>query len=768
MKKNVLLCLLTTLFCLSLFGQEEGPQPENFTGITPLINSVKVEEEGYNEITQRWKSIALEEYPSIGTRSDWEAERTGRLLALGRKRAKLIEDHEVEISFSSFIEDSLFEIKIIPLKWMGIFQMRYQTIRNQMSNGFSGIKNLIPEALALLLFFLLPFIIIKINKWILDRINEVRKNISNPFALTPFRQKMILFLQRTAPFIPFVVSIIGINIFKLTLEQTIFTELNLLLPYILYYLYYLIFRQALLIFLRFISEYSMEGRSKEQARQTKAKIFRTSKIVGRVVFWVLVLMHLVSSVAGKGLVYFELIFIFKIVSVALYIWLVYQWKDEIAGFIKKNAPEGIANLYAKLDKGLMAPVVRSLGLFVVAGVPMADWLKGRLLDYNIGKKVLAKLFEKKLEGSEEVEEIVTKELPKSYLDWFSEVKDDEHDLWVKSDGQQVENIVQEIEEWASHKSDEHSLAIYGDIGVGKSLVLKEVEKWVTENRSEIDVVIASVPPKLTERKDVFKFIGQLIGGRELNDLSELIEWDKDLSPTVVVLDCAHNFFLSQYGGLKGIEAFFETLNVRTDNIFWIACFNTYSWSFLDQVFYKNKYFRSVFKIKGLSDEELQEYIIRRHLRTGFSLSYADIIRAIKSTSEADEVTYVENLFFRLLWEQSRGNPELAEKLWLASLRPMRGRRLKVGLPKGRDYSVLQTLSDESFFVLAALVRHGNLNSSEFLKVTDMKEGHVRHCLRIGLENGLVERSDSDRRYRIKVEAQYAVISALKAKNFVYG
>lgn len=750
--------LICCLFILGLMAQED------------------VLSQSYTEVTKKWKAVALNTYnPREGdenlTQAQWEALRTERLLKLGKKRSALIEKDETDISLSAYIDDSLFEIRIIPLKWMGIFKLRYQAISKHLDQGLSGIKNLIPEMMVILLFILLPFIIMKINKWVLDRINEIRRKMSNPYTLTPFRQKVVLLLQRTAPFIPLGLSILGIKAFEISVKQTLFPEFNLLLPYILYYLYYLIFRQALLMFLRFISEFSVEGRSRDQVRQTKAKIFSTSKIIGRVAFWVLVLLHLVSSVAGKGLVYYELSMLFKVLGVFYYFWLVYKWKDEIRGFIKKNTPEGMANLYERFDKGLTAPIVRSLGLIVIAVVPLGDWLENKLLEFNMGKKLLAKLFERKLEGSEEVEDFSGKELPEKYLEWFSEQKDDNRDLWVKSKNQQVDNIVQEIEEWASHKSDEHSLAIYGDKGVGKTLVLKEIEKWVGEtyqgSEQGMDVVFANVPAKLTDRKSVLKFLGQLVAGRELNDLAELIEFDKEMKPCVVILDEAHNFFLSQFGGLKGIEAFFETLNVRTDNIFWVACFNTYSWTFLDQVFYKNKYFRSVFRIKGLTDEELQEYILRRHLRTGFSLSYADIIRAVKTSSEADEVTYVENLFFRLLWEQSKGNPELAEKLWLASLRPMRGRRLKVGLPKGRDYSVLSGLSDESFFVLAALLRHENLNSSEFMKVTDMKEGHVRHCLRIGLENGLVIRSDSDRRYRIKVEGQYSVISALKAKNFVY-
>lgn len=721
----------------------------------------------YGEVTQSWKETALQEFHGDGDAKAWESNRANRLLKLGKERAKIIKDNRYSIGVKSYVEDSIFEIKIIPLKWVGIFKLRYNMIKGHLSEGVEGLRELIPEILSLLLFIFLPFITVGLNKWILDRINEVKKSLSDPFKMTSLKQKGVLFLQRTAPFIPLAVTVFGIKGLQASLAHTKVSELNLLLPYILYYLYYQIFRQVLLIFLRFISESAQTSRNREQNRETRSKIFNSSRVAGRFIFLFLSLLHLVSSVAGKGLVFYELSLIYKVSLVFLYLWVLSKWKVEMAGFIERNAHEKISALYKKFDYKLLSPLTRSFGLIIIVSIPFIEWIKSKLLNFNLGKKFLTKIFEKQLETSEEASEEVSKTLPEKYREWFGDEKDEEDHLWVKSKNQQVDGIINELEEWIKEETDEHSLAIYGDKGIGKTQVLRSVEKWLLEKHCDIEVILAEVPPKLTERMDVLKFLGHLIIGKELTDFAELREFDKEMKPKVIILDEAHNFFLSRFGGLKGVETFFETLNVQTNNIFWIASFNTYSWAYLDQVFHKNRYFRSIFKIKGLSDEELQEYILRRHQRSGYLLSYADIIRAVNSSTEADEVNYVENLFFRLLWEQSKGNPEVAVRLWLGSLKPIRGRRLKVGLPKGRDFSILRTLSDESFFVFSALLRHENLSSGEIMKVTDMKEGHVRHCLRVGLENGLVERNEGDRRYRIKVEGQYSVISALKAKNFLY-
>ncbi len=582
--------------------------------------------------------------------------------------------------------------------------------------------------------------------------------------MTRQRQRLALSVQRLGPFIPFILSIFALKIFSQVIQKTILNELDLLIPFILYYLYYKIFRQAVINFLIVFAEYVKIGKSHD----AKVKIFKSTRLLGIFFFTALVALHLVSSVAGKGLLYEEMYYIFSGVGVILYLWLVHSWSFEIDSYVKKIFYSGAFDFYKRLTEiTLLSFLSRTISFLIVLIHPFYSAIKTRFFDLSIGKSIVAKFFQRKLETNETLTEHASSELPEDYRAWFSHEKDDDSGLWISSKGQRIEEIKVEIDEWLNDTSEEHSLAIYGDKGIGKTQVLRHVEKYLLDHPEKPEVTIANVPPKMTSRSEVLKYLGQVIAGQEISDVFELLDIDKDMKKKVIILDDTHNLFLTHFGGFRGIEVFFEALNVRTDNIFWVTSFNTYSWVYLNQVYSKNKYFRTVFKIRGFSDEELQDYILRRHERSGYLLSYGDIIRAVKTRNTTDEVTYVENMFFRLLWEQSQGNPELAEKLWLKALKPMFGKRLKVGLPLIKNYTLLTKLSDEPFFVYSALVRHENLTAREIIQVTDMKEGAVRYALRLGLENEFLTRSESDRRYRFTVEGQYSVLNHLKAKNFIY-
>lgn len=720
----------------------------------------------YEEVTSLWKAVVLLKHAELEPSEvkAWEEKRSSLLFRIGKLRYDIIQDKNYKIGTDAFLEDSLFELKIIPQKWIQIFEYKYLLIQSKLTTGKVRILSLLPEIFGILLFFLLPFFVVKGNHYLVDWMEGVRNSLSNPYQFTPTRQRMAIFLQRVGPFIPLILTISALKLFSSVIRQTILAELALLIPFILYYLYYRLFRQLMINFLILFSEFARLGKS----REAKAKIFHSTKVLGRFFILALMTLHLVSSVAGKGLLFEEIYYVSIVLGVFHYLWLVKTWSSEIDGYMEKILFPSVLSPYKTLiGFPLISFITRTLSFLLIVLHPLYLGIKNRFLNLGLGKTIIAKVFQKKLENSEDLTETGTRPLPDEYLSWFSTDKDGDENLWIQSKNQRLEEIQVELDEWLRDTSEEHSLAIYGDKGIGKTQVLRHLEEYLNNHENKPEVMIASIPPKLSTKTEVLKFLGQLVAGKELSDVYELLDIDRELQKKVIILDDAQNLFLTHFGGLRAIEAFFEALNVRTDNIFWVASFSTYSWIYLNQVFHKNKYFRTVFRIKGFSDEELQDYILRRHERTGFTLSYADIIRAVNTKYNGTEVSYVENMFFRLLWEQSQGNPELAEKLWIKSLKPIYGKRLKVGLPLIKTYPILHKLADEALFVLSALMRHENLTTPEIIQVTDMKEGVVRHALRIGLENDFLIRDDGDKRYRFSVEGQYSVLNLLKAKNFIY-
>src|SRR5690606_28994796 len=102
----------------------------------------------------------------------------------------------------------------------------------------------------------------------------------------------------------------------------------------------------------------------------------------------------------------------------------------------------------------------------------------------------------------------------------------------------------EIDEWRRDETDEHSLAIYGAKGAGKSTTLSRVER----KYKDLSIVRVDVPSKLLSRKDVFNFLGNLLFQRNIEQITDFIELSKELPETLVLMDEIQNFFLARLGG----------------------------------------------------------------------------------------------------------------------------------------------------------------------------------------------------------------------------
>ncbi|MEZ4750446.1 MAG: hypothetical protein R3B54_07405 [Bdellovibrionota bacterium] len=246
--------------------------------------------------------------------------------------------------------------------------------------------------------------------------------------------------------------------------------------------------------------------------------------------------------------------------------------------------------------------------------------------------------------------------------------------------------------------------------------------------------------------------------------TELIEGDESRKKTVYLLDDAHNFFLADIGGFEGFRAFLELTNIRLKNTFWAAAFNVHSWNYLDSVFGKNRFFRTLIPLVEWSEEEIQNMILSRHRKSQFKLAYEKVVFAAQG-NRGDFEDYAENTYFRLLWEQSSGNPRSAIYLWLSSLTRV-GNTIRVALPEDTDPEAFLDLQQDALFVYAAIVRHENLSTEEAIEVTDLPEGVVRHAIKVGMERSFLFRYGG--RYRVSAGWHNTIVSFLTKRNYIYG
>ena len=658
-------------------------------------------------------------------------------------------------------DDIKREVKIVPYRFTGIFYSKIVDTKQKLRMGISGIGPLIRDLFMLFLLILIPFGLRKVFDKITAWLDSFRTSILHSRTSQPLWKGTAIWIQRLRPFLPWIFWYTALALGEDILNGTVIAELGLLFPYFKYFVIYRIFRRVVMLFLTNLSGHG----GKSLSRDIKLKATATAKAIGLFAFTSFIILHAVESIVSRGLVYEILVTLIKFSSIVLGWKWATAWCMETAAAFRGNLSGKFLTAFDKIDEKL-PNFIKSIPWLVAALVTETlGFIKDLGSDFDLSKRLSAQVFKRQLESVEEFAEGDGNDgrLPKDYVDLFPKGVPEDTSILIEPTGGILQKMDTEIGEWKSGKSDEHSLAIYGDKGSGKSTALAQIAL----KHQDITVLAVDVPSKLLNREAVLKFFGNLLQADLSDGGRSLIELDRELKPTLLLLDETQNLFLSRVGGFEGYKTLLELIGTRTENLFWAASFNRYSWAFLNAVFGKNQHFRTVLRAHSWKDADIRELIMNRHQQGEYKLSFDAILQAVGSAKVEDAAAAIESKFFKLLWEQSGGNPRAAQELWLSSLSRKRGKTLRVGLPDDPELEILSDLSDDALFVYSALIRHENLSTNESIDVTDLPEGTVRYALRLGLENEFLSRS-KDGRYRVVADSQRKLITHLRKRNFIYG
>ncbi|WP_417334734.1 AAA family ATPase [Halobacteriovorax marinus] len=523
-----------------------------------------------------------------------------------------------------------------------------------------------------------------------------------------------------------------------------------------------IIRSLVILFLSTVS--SIDSRN---YRSFKLKAEGTAGRFANIYLVYSLIMVLLNLTVGK-------VYIYSIVKFVAIIYSLYQvietssvWSKEFSTYTEKKFSGVIVDKIERFYKFLPSKIQGIFSFLFISILTIVNIFIRMTEDFAISKKISANLFRKQVE-SVEVEEGASEQIPNEYKEKFTFNSLDVEEHYVNHTSEIEESICNEIVEWIDEKSEEHSVVVYGDKGIGKTTLLKKVIRDM-EGRytDELSCVYTKVPAKTIDREKAHTFIVNALGLEE-NGSFDLYKLDKMLEKkTVLVIDEAQNLFLSHTKGFSAYNGLLNMINLSTENIFWVLSFNKYSWLYLDRAFGRSQFFRNIFPLKGWDDTAIKELIFKRHLSSEYKLSYDLLINATRSQDEMDRYTTVESKFFKLLWELSRGNPRAALYLWLTSLSRRNSKTFNVHIPKDADLDSLDKLADDIFFVIASVLKHENLSPNEIESTTNLPKGIVRNAIKVGQERNFFFK-DKHGRYMIEISSQYGLIKYLKSKNFIYG
>lgn len=650
----------------------------------------------------------------------------------------------------NFLNSLLGEIIKVPL----FFQDQVDSNINTLTPLF---KNelwfaLLKEFILLILMIVIPIVILKQTRKWSKKLSSLRKR-----AYYTKKNRFQNFISQFAShYMTWVMMIITFIILDGLLRQTAFVNWSFVFHFLIAFgVYQLVVTWLNRTFIKYKVSYI------EHNKKAKATIFLWCTYL---LTYYLVTDFILITIK-EGIIFKIINFSFLAYGVFFFIRSCYRWREETYKSLANIPYIGGIFGYCQGKKWalFLLPLLSPLA-FIKS---LIDLFISFFSDLEFFQRLSNRIVKDKLKDAIGQNENASNELPLTYSYLFDHNSIQDSRLTLNFPNNLLDECLTHISEWIIDREEEHSLAIIGPIGSGKSAILKQVSAaGITKSTYETRYICLS--QKVSTSFQLNKILSKVLGDEFQGSLESLIEIDEKLSPTVIVIDNAHNAFLAKEDGLEGLKYFISLINAQTKNLFWVTAFNSHSWFYISNVLGRHRYFRHEIMMPRWTQEDITSLIKKRHSFSDYNLSF-DLISEILSQDEEslDDQATIEAKYYRLLSEQAKGKPGLALSLWITSLRAISYQKLQVALPsETNDTTIFNDMQDHSLFIFSALLRHENLTLSEAADVTSLPKGIVANSFKLGMERKFLMR-DNNQRYRVVITKIDALTTFLAKKNFIY-
>jgi hypothetical protein len=750
--------LVTSRYVISLIDLPD--YPDN------LLSELKTtaEAQQYSEVYQDAKNQRNSLQEKINSRLEESIEAHYReLLQSGEIRSQLLNqlldsgDYSPLAISGHLIQDVHRELAIVPYRWSATFYLRLLDIRRHLDKGWSGWQKILTNLSVLLAFFIIPWLIWLLSRWLTDYMGGLRTQLVRKSRTLPWARHLALAIQKLLPYTFWLILLVSVNIAQQLLAMSVLSELALLLPYIKYYIYFRLFRQLMQCDFIWVNQYIRKAKLWEM----RHKVDIAAKTLGLTAFFVFSLLYAIESLIRRGLTYHFATTSILYLCIAAIAWFAYQWREFLGLMLDRLIPGALGERLAGLCNSRYGLVLALPALMVIIVLLILREILNWSSRFDFAKKIGAEIFRYQLESAVTPESSFhSLKAPEQYRQWFNLSGVNDNKFLLTPTNQGFLTVLKTVNNWLEDDNT-NSLAVVGYRGMGKTCLLRYLEQNVENCR----VISTTIPQKMIQANQVLQFFSDLLTVPISAGNLDFSNYEQVASKTIVLIDNAHNLFLTRQGGFEGYKVFLDMINRQVASIFWCPAFNENAWLYLkNSVNARHQYMGSVVTLSRWSEQEIQNLILNLHAKTGFKVSYDEIIQATGS-QEPESIQHIESRFFRMLWRQSRGNPRLAVHLWLSSLRMIGRDELRVTLPQEAETALYNAMSEDALFVYAGIARHENLTLSQLVEVTQLPDAVVKHILEAGIKQQLLDCRNLV--YRIAPLYQFPLINYLQAKQFLY-
>ncbi|MBT9586290.1 hypothetical protein IV102_23310 [bacterium] len=440
---------------------------------------------------------------------------------------------------------------------------------------------------------------------------------------------------------------------------------------------------------------------------------------------------IVLAAAAPGLLLIFTRELFALFFKAFCLWGAWRWRQELAWALRHLLPGPLGNLAGTGCESawlgwLIAPLSVPLLLLLALLYSLVRWINR----FEWGRQISAQVLRRWMESASDGPGPQYFPLPDAYRQSFLAFKTNTIQAWDHCDSSFRQDLEQAIEDWLEGRSLEAFVVLHGPFGTGRSAVSEHLHQRFSER---LEVVTLKTPDRLCTGPALLEWLAQGLGVSSSKKPDDIAAELDERRPTLVLVPEAHRLFLSSVEGFGAFQKMTRLMARHRRNLFWCPILPSQTMHFLQMALSGEAALSRALRFPRWTEAALREMILEHHRATAYPMHFSP---AVMRAAEATPGASAEGHYFRILREISVGNPTLARDLWLASCKVNAEGQVVVGLPPRNPPSLLPGLPSAATFLLASLMRHGDLTQEEAIRSTGLPQNQVylawERCLEMGI------------------------------------
>lgn len=276
--------------------------------------------------------------------------------------------------------------------------------------------------------------------------------------------------------------------------------------------------------------------------------------------------------------------------------------------------------------------------------------------------------------------------------------------------------------------------------------------------------------RIATEEDFIKFLKTVFHDLKFESIDELlVEIQKLKGRRIVVLENIQQLFIRKMHGSKNLTLFFRLISQSNNKIFWLSTCLLYTFRYLDYTLDMNNYYGHTVYLDTLNKEDVTDVITKRHKFSGFKLNFQEPKnfnpkRSYKKMSKLEKQAYLQDDFFKRLYNYSQNNLSLALVFWMRSVVNVEDNNFYIEY-KHLDYSFFSSLSNMEVATLHAILLHGSLSLEEHTEIFDWQKEESQSHLMVFTDDGILIKKEDH--YLINPLVYRQVVNHLDVLNYIH-